>query len=76
MNEPFQVNDSSIQEVLIEVVDDSMLEETIERFMAIGSLEGAAFDGRVRLEPNFVMISIEGTIRIQTEMVFVLYDYM
>ena len=62
VNGTFQMNDSSIQEVFIEVVDDSMFEETTKRFMAIGSLEGATFDGRVRLQPNFVMISIEGMI--------------
>lgn len=46
--------------MLIEIIDDSIYEGTTnEQFMVIASLEGDTFNGRVRLNPNSVVISIE-----------------
>lgn len=60
MNRTLEITNSSIQELLIEIRDDSIYEGTInEQFMALASLEGDTFGGRVRLEPSFVVISID-----------------
>ncbi len=54
------VNSSCEEEVAIAIRDDSIYEGTTnEEFMVIASLEEGSFNGRVRLNPSFVIVSIE-----------------
>lgn len=46
-------------EVQIEIIDDPYDGLSDERFMVIASLEGDTFNGRVRLNPSPIIISIE-----------------
>ena len=60
MNETHQINDSASEEVMIEVLDDSEFEGPVnEQFMVIAYMEGDTFDGRVQVNPSFVVIPIE-----------------
>jgi hypothetical protein len=58
VDKTFEIFNCSLQEVLIEILDDSVFEEELEQFVAIGSLEGDTFDGRVSLKRSFVVVSI------------------
>ena len=60
MNRTHQINDSATVEVLIAILDDSEFEGPVnEQFMVIANMEGDTFDGRVRVNPSFVVIPIE-----------------
>ena len=60
MNETHQFNDSASEEVLIGILDDSEFEGPVnEQFMVIAYMEGDTFNGRVQVNPSFVVIPIE-----------------
>ena len=56
-NTTVSVTDS--EEVLIQILDDPLYEDTTEMFTVIASLEDGVFGNRVRLIPSFIDINIE-----------------
>ena len=60
MNRTLEINNTSVQEVSVRILDDLEYEGIPdEQFMVVASLEGATFEGRVKLFPNSVIIAIE-----------------
>ena len=60
VNRTLEISNTSVQEVSVRIIDDLDYEGTSnEQFMVVASLEGATFEGRVKVFPSSVIISIE-----------------